>query len=86
MWDERGVRDLKELAAAKKEIMLRRRVPAVHIFSGRASGEDIAAYKKAFSLRLDEPLLKLGPEDDLMVFEVFYTLFGGLLKDDYITA
>lgn len=86
LWDEEGLAEIKELAAAKRDIQLKRRVPAVHIFAGKKlSSAEEAECKRAFALRLDEPLFKLnnGAES---VYEVFYSLFGNLIKEDYITA
>ncbi|MBI5643913.1 MAG: DUF4388 domain-containing protein [Deltaproteobacteria bacterium] len=86
LWDSDGASDIKELVTAKKEILLRRRVPVAHIFAGTGPYEDESGFKKAFNLRIDEPLFKLSSDEKGMAAEVFYGLFSALLKDDYVTA
>lgn len=85
LWDDEGATGIKDLSDAKREILLRRRVPVVHVYSGEStSAEYIPIYKKAFNLRPDEPLLRLDAKEGGMIFEVFYSLFGNLLKADYV--
>lgn len=85
LWDESGEKEFKELLAAKKDILSKRRVPVVHVFSGEEKDAE-ALYRKALSLRPEEPLLRLTAGDKGMAGEVFYSLFGKLIKEDYITA
>lgn len=85
LWDGTAGKDIKELINIKKEIMLRKRVPVVHI-CGDTTRDDTSYYKKEFSLKADEPLFGMDNRDREMIFEIFYTLFGNLIKDDYVSA
>ncbi|MBI5561506.1 MAG: response regulator [Deltaproteobacteria bacterium] len=90
LWNEEGGKDIKEMVAAKQDILLQRRIPVVHVFAD-TGGEDTTGgrqtfnlrYKKAFNLKLDEPIFRMDAE---MVFEVFYSLFSTLIKEDYVSA
>ncbi|MBI5885551.1 MAG: DUF4388 domain-containing protein [Deltaproteobacteria bacterium] len=90
LWDEEGGKDIKELVAAKQDILVNKRVPVVHVFA-ESAGEDVTGvrqtfnlkYKKAFNLKLDEPIFKMDAE---MIFEIFYSLFSTLIKEDYVSA
>lgn len=86
LWDGKGEKDIKELVNAKKDILSRRRVPAVHLFSQGAGAGDDEFYKKAFNLKTDEPVFRMDFNDTAMIQDVFYALFGNLLKEDYIAS
>jgi len=87
LWDDEGGRHIKELAAASREMLSRRRVPVSYIYAGKGAGpEDLVSYKQAFNLRHDEPLFKLHADEGGMIFEIFHSLFGNLIKDDYAVA
>lgn len=90
LWNEDGGKDIKELVAAKQDILLKKRIPVVHVFS-EAPADDVTGlrqtfnlkYKKAFNLKLDEPIFRMDSE---MIFEIFYSLFSTLIKEDYVSA
>lgn len=84
LWDAEGEGDLSELEGAKKDILGKKRVPALHVFSGEVTKEAVARYRSALGLKPDEPLFKLQKTDTGMVFEIFYSLFSGIIKDDYV--
>ncbi|OGP15108.1 MAG: hypothetical protein A2054_03695 [Deltaproteobacteria bacterium GWA2_55_10] len=80
IWDEEGAGSIKDLAAAKRDIALLRRVPAVHVVKGRI---DETACARELGMKADEHLFRLGAKERDEVSEVFYSLFGNLIKDDY---
>ncbi|MEK6791034.1 MAG: DUF4388 domain-containing protein [Deltaproteobacteria bacterium] len=90
LWDDEGGKDIKEMVAAKQDILLHRRIAVAHVFAD-VPADDAGAprqtlnlkYKKAFNLKLDEPIFRMDKE---MIFEVFYALFSNLIKEDYVTA
>ncbi|MDO8427207.1 MAG: hypothetical protein Q7T24_06815, partial [Deltaproteobacteria bacterium] len=87
LWDGEGANGLKELAGAKKEILLKRRVPAMHIYAGdKLSGTAEAGFRKVLGLKPDEPVFNLNNKDESIAAEVFYGLFSKLIKDDYVAA
>ncbi|MBI1911478.1 MAG: DUF4388 domain-containing protein [Deltaproteobacteria bacterium] len=86
LWDKEGTADLQEMAEAKREILLKRRVPVVHGYFGEPSPAEESACKKALGLKADEPLFRINEQDRTVAFEVFYSLFGSLLRDDYVRA
>lgn len=87
LWDHAGGKDLKDLSGARKEILSQRRVPVSYICAGKGAGaEDMSSYRQTLNLRPDEPLFKLTPGEDGMIFEILYSLFGSLIKDDYAGA
>ena len=82
LWDREGAESsLKDLASAKREILLGRRVPAAHVFVG-TEGEE-ARYKKEMDLKSDEPLFRIEENGKAVAQDVFYSLFSNLLKEDY---
>jgi len=83
LWDEEGEASMKELAAAKQDILQRQRVPFAHAFSG---GVNEAACKKELGLAPGEPVFRLDPAWEETVSEVFYSLFSDLIKGDYARA
>ncbi len=86
LWDDGGANALKELSAAKREILLKRQVPAMHVYAGDgvpAGGE--AGFRNELSLKPDEPVFRLNAEDPVAA-EVFYGLFSKLIKDDFVAA
>ncbi len=84
IWDGSAAKEIKELVNIKREITLRKRVPIVHICGG--SAPDASYYKKEFDLKADEPLFWMDDKDRGLIFEIFHTLFGNLMKDDYVSA
>jgi len=84
LWDAEGEAALTELAGAKKDILARKRVPVLHVFSGPESPESAEKQSSALALKPDELLLKLREDDDAMVFEIFYSLFSNLIRDGMI--
>lgn len=81
IWDEETIDGIKDLAAAKKDILLHRRVPVVHVYKGRSADE--SAFRKALNLKLDEHLFRIDSGEKDTVFEVFYSLFGNLIKEGH---
>ncbi|MBI5453886.1 MAG: DUF4388 domain-containing protein [Deltaproteobacteria bacterium] len=82
LWDREGAESsLSDLASAKREILLRTRVPSAHVFIGAPADE--ARYKKELSLKSDEPLFSIEENGKAVAQDVFYSLFSNLLKDDY---
>ncbi|MEE9614992.1 MAG: DUF4388 domain-containing protein [Thermodesulfobacteriota bacterium] len=80
---------LPELADTKNEILRKRRVPAVHIFSGsgKPEGKVADSFKKAFSLESDEPLFTFNPASaDDSIFKILQALFQRLIKEDYVST
>jgi len=84
LWDGSAAKEIKELVNIKREIISRKRVPVVHICGGPSP--DASYYKKEFDLKADEPLFGMDDKDRGLIFEVFHTLFGNLMKDDYVSA
>lgn len=84
LWDAESEAFLAELEGAKKDILGKKRVPVLHVFSGEVSKEAGARYRAALGLRPDELLFKLQKADDGMVFEIFYSLFSSIIKDDHV--
>lgn len=80
LWDKDGEGMLGELAAAKRDILHRRRVPVAHAKEG-ASDETSA--RKELGLKPADPVFAFTPGDRDSVNEVFYSLFGNLVKEDY---
>lgn len=80
LWDKDGEGLLKDLAAAKRDILLKRRVPVAHAYG---SGIDESACRKELGLKSSDPLFAFAPGDKDAVNEVFYSLFGNLVKEDY---
>ncbi len=85
LWDGSAGKEIKELVNIKRAILLRKRVPVVHI-CGDSTDDDASYYKKEFNLKADEPLFGMDARDKGMIFEIFYTLFGNLIKDDYVST
>ncbi|MBI5587172.1 MAG: DUF4388 domain-containing protein [Deltaproteobacteria bacterium] len=84
LWDEQGADELSELETAKKDILSKKRVPVLPVFYGQAAKGADEQYRKALGLKPDEPMFKMGPSDNNMVFEIFYSLFSSIIKDDYV--
>jgi DNA-binding response OmpR family regulator len=87
LWDERGSDELSQLVSTKNNILLRRRVPVLHIFGG-SKGIDrelSASFKKTFNLKHDEPLFTF-KEDDEVIEKIFKSFFEQLTKEDYVTS
>ncbi len=78
--DEDGEGMLAELAAAKRDILHIRRVPVAF---ARKGATDDAAARKAMGLKESDPIFTFSPGDRETVHEVFYSLFGNLVKEDY---
>ncbi|HEY4708135.1 MAG TPA: hypothetical protein VII64_11810, partial [Thermodesulfobacteriota bacterium] len=64
----------------RRDISLLRRVPAAYVVKGRI---DETACASALGLKADEHLFRLGARERDEASEVFYSLFGNLIKDDY---
>lgn len=77
--DPEGAGRAEELAAAKRDIISRRRVPVAYAFRGRI---DEAACRKTLGLGPEEHMFRLDDGREA-VSEVFYSLFGNLMKEDY---
>ncbi len=88
LWDNSAGMETKELVNAKKEILQQRRVPVAHICKEPTgqNGSIGSFYKKEFDLKIDEPLFSLDGGEKGNVFEVFYSLFGNLMKEDYVAV
>ncbi len=80
LWDENAEKDIKELAKIKREMILRKRVPVVHVCSSRAAADN-PYFRKDLNLKAGEPLLL----NEGVIFDVFHTLFENLVKNDYIS-
>ena len=74
---------INDLAAARRDILHRRRVPVAYAFSGNINE---AVCRKALELGSEDPMFRLDPFDKDRVNEVFYSLFGNLIKEDYAGA
>lgn len=83
LWDEEGEAMIKDLATAKRDILQRRKVPVAHAFKGNINE---AACKNELGLKPDEPAFRLDPNVKETVNEVFHSLFGDLIKEDYARA
>lgn len=83
IWDDDVGADISELVDAKKQLIALKKCPIVHIFAGEATkvGLEIT-YRQAFGLRDDEPIFKLKNQEKAIVFDVFQSIFGDLLKDN----
>lgn len=84
LWDAEGEGVLEDFHGAKNDIIARKRVPVLHVFSGQESKEATARYKTALGMKTDEVLFKLKKSDNDMIFEIFYSLFSSIIKDDNI--
>lgn len=80
LWDDEAENQIKELATAKRDILQKRRVPVAHAFKG---GIDVAACRKELGLKSTDPMFAFAPGEKDAVHEVFYSLFGNLVKEDY---
>jgi DNA-binding response OmpR family regulator len=80
LWDDEGKDMLHELGSAKRDILLKRRVPAAHAFRGTS---DVTAARAALGLKPNDPIFAFTPGERESVNEVFYSLFGNLVKEDY---
>ena len=81
LWDDEGEGKVADLAAAKRDILLKRRVPVAHAYSG--GGIDLAACRKELGLKSTDPMFAFAPGEKDAVHGVFYSLFGNLVKEDY---
>jgi DNA-binding response OmpR family regulator len=84
LFDASGIRELKDLAAAKHEVTLASMAPIAHIYVGEKPGdEDTAFFRKSLDLKVDEPLFTIdGPNGD-KARDAVYSIFSKLLKEDY---
>lgn len=87
LWDDDGAGALSDLSAAKREILLKRRVPAMHVYAGgdALSGGE-AGFRNELGLKPDEQIFRLNAKDNSAATEVFYGLFSKLIKDDFVAA
>ena len=80
LWDAEGEGMVRDLAAAKRDILLKRRVPVAHACR---AGVNQGACRKELGLKPNDPMFTFSPGDKDAVNEVFYALFGNLVKEDY---
>lgn len=84
LWDDAGTAELKNLAAAKKAILARSRVPIAHIYEGSSpTDEDSAFFKRTLGLKADDPIFHMEPGDRSTVAEALYSIFSKLLKEEF---
>lgn len=79
LWDGEGSERLSELGGAKRDILSRRRVPVAYACKGTT---DEAACRKALSMKPEEHVFRMEAGKEA-AHEVFYSLFGNLIKEDY---
>ena len=86
IWDREGCDFIKNLSTIKREILSRRRVPVVHLFVGeiRTDEELYESFRKELNLRMDEQLFVLDSTGRNVILNTFRTLFGQLVKEDYV--
>ncbi|MCL4872661.1 DUF4388 domain-containing protein [bacterium] len=77
--DEEGAPQIKELLDAKRDILLKKRAPSVHVVRG-VLDED--ACRKGLGLSDAEPLYTLGKDGAETAARVFHSLFGSLLSEE----
>jgi CheY-like chemotaxis protein len=80
LWDGHGAHTLKDLAEAKRDILQKRRVPVAHAFWGKVN-ED--ACRKELGLNPDEAMFAFTSGEKDSVHQVFHSLFGDLVKEEY---
>lgn len=87
LWDKEGMQEMKDLAEAKKELVIKHKVPVVHIFTGDKGNEDDSTFiRKTFELKSDEPVFYLDSADSSTVTEALYSLFTRLLKEEELAT
>ncbi|MBW7956553.1 MAG: DUF4388 domain-containing protein [Deltaproteobacteria bacterium] len=77
--DEEGTSELKELSAAKRDILLKKQTPSVHVIKGVL---DEAACRKGLGLTDAEPLYRLGKDGEETVAAAFHSLFESFLTEE----
>jgi len=80
LWDEEGVENLKNLEAAKQDILSRTRVPVAYVYAGEGEA-DMAGVAETFSLAKDEKPFAMGL-DGAGATDVFSSIFKRLINED----
>ncbi|MFQ5587145.1 MAG: DUF4388 domain-containing protein, partial [Thermodesulfobacteriota bacterium] len=88
LWNEEGIGHLERLAAMRGSLLSNRRVPVMYVFINKEplDKEKEAQSRELLDIKRDEQIFTIDTREPDKVHHLFFTYFGQLMKEEYVSA
>ncbi len=87
IWSETGIYHLQGLAAMKGALLTNRRVPVMYVYIGKEPPDkkSEAQSREILGMKRDERIFAIDTRDPDKVHDLFFTYFGHLMREEYVS-